>query len=424
MVCGLGTLEGLDLIVSALGSRPFCRSCGKTSLETVIDLGPMPLANTYPKTTDALDQETVLPLIAMRCLDCHLMQLGYDVDPAQVFEEYAYFSSWSETWLDHAAAFAASQMPELNKGSLVVEVASNDGYLLKNFAERGVSVLGIEPAANVARAAESNGVRTVSRFLGETVAMEIADEFGLADLVVANNVIAHVPDLNDFLLGLRNLVSPTGKITIEFPHLCSTLEKNQFDTIYHEHYSYFSLLSLEIAARSNGLSVLDVEEIPTHGGSLRVTACRSRRGLSESARVGKLIRREIERGVTDPATYAKFSAAAERCRKEALDFLSEHARDVVVAYGAAAKGSTFLNYCQLSTDDVRVVADRSPYKQGRLMPGSHIPIVSPEEALGHDPDYLLILAWNLADEVVRQIAPLASDATRFVTAIPALRVFK
>lgn len=402
-----------------------CRSCGGTLGTTFCDLGRMPLANSYLPPGANLEVEQSYPLKAVVCDECRLVQLDTVVDAQGIFSDYAYFSSTSESWLEHARNYSVTmiRLLGLNDRSLVIEAASNDGYLLRNFVAAGVPCLGVEPAANIASLARESGVPTETTFLGADSADDLLARLGRhADLVIANNVLAHVPDVNDFVAGLARLAGPHGMLSIEAPHLLRMVEGVQFDTIYHEHYAYWSFLAMERLLARHGLHVARVEELPTHGGSLRVVACaRSAPSTPESA----LAMRELElrRGLGGDAFYRGFD---QRVRLVLDDFRSwmfrsrEQGRRVA-AYGAAAKGNTFLNAAGMEVDDILAVADRNPAKQGRLLPGSHIPVVSPEELLALVPDEILILPWNIAPEIVKSLRG-AGFRGRLLTAVPRMEV--
>jgi SAM-dependent methyltransferase len=401
-----------------------CRSCGSPLQVSVVDLGLQPLSNAYlVPGTEAHEQ--VYPLHARYCATCHLVQVDDVVPPGEIFSDYAYFSSYSESWLAHARAFTADVVDryDLDDGSFVVEVASNDGYLLRNFVDRGIRCLGIEPAANVAEVARQAGIPTEVTFFGEGSARAVAAEHGRADLIVANNVFAHVPDLNDFVAGLRVLVADDGVISIEVPHLLRLVEGGEFDTIYHEHYSYHSLLAASFSLGRHDLRVFDVEELPTHGGSLRILATPAGSRRPTADRVERLLEIERRASLDRPEGFVGLAARAAACRDELRAFLLEaKARgDVVVAYGAAAKGNTLLNYAGVTPDLIAYVADRNPYKQGRLLPGSHIPVVDPSVLEADHPATVLVLPWNLADELVVQLAPSRDRGARVVVAVPTLR---
>ncbi|MCZ7651620.1 MAG: class I SAM-dependent methyltransferase [Thermoanaerobaculia bacterium] len=405
-----------------------CRFCGTPLVLVLADLGSSPLANSYLSAADLDRPEPFLPLCARVCERCWLAQLPAVAAAAEIFGDYAYFSSYSDTWLAHARAYAgmASERFGLGTGSLVVEVASNDGYLLRWFAERGVPVLGIEPAANVAPAAEAVGVPTLIRFFGSALARELVAAGNRADLLLGNNVLAHVPDLVDFVAGLKLLLAPDGVITMEFPHLVQLVEGNQFDTIYHEHFSYFSFVAVERVFAAAGLALFDVEELPTHGGSLRIYA---RHAECDRFPVGERVRalaaRERALGVETAAWYEGFAERVRETKRGLLDFLirARRAGQTVAGYGAPAKGNTLLNYCGVRTDLLDYTVDRSPHKQGHFLPGTRIPIHPPERVFATRPDYLLILPWNLRDEIAAQMAGIREWGGRFVVAIPEVEVF-
>ncbi|MCU1496685.1 MAG: putative methyltransferase [Acidimicrobiales bacterium] len=403
---------------------PACRSCGAPLEVTVVDLGLQPLSNAY-LAPGSEDHEQVYPLHARFCERCFLVQVDDVVPPEEIFSDYAYFSSFSDSWLDHARAFTQDAVERfaIDRDSFVVEVASNDGYLLRNFVERGIPVLGVEPAANVAAVAEEGGVPTRVAFFGEDTARAVVAERGRADLVVANNVFAHVPDLNDFIAGFRALVADEGVISIEVPHLLRLVEGGEFDTIYHEHYSYYSLLAASAALGRHGLRVFDVEELPTHGGSLRILATPDAAPRPTSPRVAVLIDSERAAALDRPAGFSDLARRAAACRDELCAYLESARAEglTVVAYGAAAKGNTLLNFVGATTELVAFVADRSPHKQGRLLPGSHIPVVDPAEIDAQRPDIVLILPWNLADELREQLAPVRSWGGRLVVGVPHVR---
>jgi SAM-dependent methyltransferase len=408
----------------------FCRLCGCEQLDSVIDLGLSPLSNAFlPAADDAnAPPEPRYPLHLRTCRRCHLAQLAQVVTPHALFSEYPYFSSVSESWLRHAAAFAREAIERFGLGarSRVIEVASNDGYLLRNFAAAGVPVLGIEPAANVAAVAQAHGVPTRVAFFGRTGARALCREgHGEADLVVANNVLAHVPELNDFIAGLALLLAPSGVLSIEVPHLLRLLEDTQYDTIYHEHFSYFSLLTAERALARHGLRVFDVETLATHGGSLRLLACRAAALLpAERPSIEALRRRERLAGLDGGPIYAAFASRAVAARRRTRAFFEAARRGGrrVVGYGAPAKGNTLLNFCGISPEMMAFTVDRSPHKQGLLLPGTRIPIRDPAAIAVARPDYLLILPWNLADEITSQMAGIAAWGGRFVVPVPRLRV--
>ena len=405
-------------------TTPLCRSCGSPLEVTVVDLGLQPLSNAYlePGTEAA---EGWYPLHARLCTECFLVQVDDVVPPEEIFGDYAYFSSFSDSWLAHARAFTSAMIErfDLDENSFVVEVASNDGYLLRNFVEQAVPALGIEPAANVAATAIAAGIPTEVRFFGLATAEEVATNRGRADLIVANNVFAHVPDLNDFIRGFAALVAADGVISIEVPHLLRLVERAEFDTIYHEHYSYYSLLAAQSALARHGLRVFDVEELATHGGSLRIFATPDSSGRVTSDRVEQVLGLERAAQLDRPEGFADLAARAADCRDGLLAFL-EGARDrgeQVVAYGAAAKGNTLLNYVGATPELIAYVADRNPRKQDRLLPGTHIPVVDPSRIETDRPPFVLILPWNLGEEITGQLSAVRSWGGRFLVAVPTLR---
>ena len=411
--------------IQSLGESS-CRFCGAGLRHSFVDLGAQPPSNSYLRPADLTRMEPFYPLHAYVCTSCLLVQLEAFHAPDEIFADYAYFSSYSETWLRHAEAYCAAMTERLRLGShsQVVEVASNDGYLLQYFARRAIPVLGIEPAGNVARAAERKGVPTRVAFFGRAAAAALVADGFAADLLVGNNVLAHVPDLNDFVAGLRVALKPDGVLTMEFPHLLRLIDGNQFDTIYHEHFSYFSFFTAERVFAAHGITLFDVEELPTHGGSLRIYGCRAEAGRRAGGRVAELKARERAAGLDGVAAYDGFGERVKTAKRRLLSVLIE-AKDAgmsVAAYGAAAKGNTLLNYCGIGPDMIDYVADASPHKQGLCLPGSHIPIVAPARIAETRPDLLLILPWNLADEVIAANACIRSWGGRFVIPIPEARV--
>jgi SAM-dependent methyltransferase len=370
--------------------------------------------------------EPFYPLHVYVCDRCFLVQLEQFVAPDRIFSEYAYFSSYSDSWVEHAHEYVQQITKRLRLGpsSLVYEVASNDGYLLQHFVKDKVPALGIEPAANIARVAIEKGVPTIVRFFGVDTAREVSTSRGQGDLIVGNNVLAHVPDVNDFVGGLRALLKRSGTITVEFPHLVRLKEGNQFDTIYHEHFSYLSLMTARAIFGAHGLRVYDVEELPTHGGSLRVYACHEEAPMATAPSVSALIDSELRFGLGHADAYARFAGQVEETKRRLLSFLID-ARDrqrAIVGYGAPGKGNTLLNYCGIRTDFLEYTVDRNPYKHGKLLPGTHIPIYPPERIRETKPDYVLILPWNLKDEIVRQHSYVREWGGRFVVPIPVVSV--
>lgn len=406
---------------------PRCNFCGASLTDTFVDLGAMALANSYRSEADLAKPEPAYPLHARICRSCFLVQVDSVVPAEEIFSDYAYFSSYSESWVAHARAYAQSTAGRFNLGpeSLVAEVASNDGYLLKHFVDAGIPVLGIEPAANVAQVAQENGVRTEVAFFGRKTAQRLKDQGLAADLMAANNVLAHVPDLNDFVGGFPVLLKPEGVLTFEFPHLLNLIGEVQFDTIYHEHYSYLSLLVVEKILGAHGMRVFDVEELPTHGGSLRVYAChKDCAAHREGPGLATVRAKEKDAALDQLDTYAGFEPRVMAVRDALLDFLRTARTEgkTVAAYGAAAKGNTLLNYCGIDSDLIPFVVDRSAAKQGRYLPGSRIPIFGPEKIAEEKPDYVLILPWNLRDEIMAEMRHVANWGGKFVTAIPELRI--
>jgi len=404
-----------------------CRHCTAPLEHDFLDLGFAPPSNAYLTREDLTRTEKYYPLRIKVCDQCWLVQTEDYAQPEELFNgDYAYFSSTSTSWLAHAARYAEemAQRLQLNQDSLVIEVASNDGYLLKNFVSAGIPCLGIEPTAGTARAAEELGIPVIREFFGERLGRQIAATGKHADLIVGNNVYAHVPDINDFTRGLKAALKLGGTITMEFPHVMRLIEHTQFDTVYHEHFSYLSLYTVDRIFRAAGMRICDVEELPTHGGSLRVFGCHAEDDRPTSAAIGELLSEEERRGLRTLATYRDFQPKANRIKDDLLDFLIEQKRrgKTVAAYGAAAKGNTLLNYAGVKPDLLPFVYDAAAAKQGRLMPGSHIPILAPAALEEQPPDYLVILAWNIAAEVKQQYAKLAELGTKFVTAVPQLEI--
>ena len=406
--------------------RTTCRACDAPLRRSVLDLGDTPLANGYLSAADLTGNEPTYPLHVKLCESCLLAQLSVDVSPRVLFSDYAYFSSYSDSWVRHAADFAGNAVRRfgLDGSSMVVEIASNDGYLLKHFKALRVPVLGIEPASNIARTAIAHGVPTEIRFFGRDTALDLSARGIKADLVVGNNVLAHVPDLNDFVAGLQILLKREGAISLEFPHLLRLMLGVQFDTIYHEHFSYFSFHAVERILAAHGLRVFDVKELSTHGGSLRVYACHADSARPAEESVATLRRSEQAAGLTRMETYDHFAARVEHCRRRVIDFVRDAKRrgKSIVGYGAAAKGNTLLNYCGLGTAEIDYVVDRNPHKQDRFLPGSHIPIRDPRRIAETQPDYLLILPWNLKKEIMNQTSGLRDWGGKFVIPVPDVAV--
>src|SRR3954454_4497906 len=407
-------------------SENACRFCRAPLERTFADLGVSPLANRYLEPAQLSEMEPFYPLHARVCERCWLVQVDSFESPEAIFGDYAYFSSYSTSWLDHAARYvdAITERLGLTPEHNVVELASNDGYLLRNFVERGIPVRGVEPAANVAEVAERNGVRSIVEFFGAETARTMSHERH-ADLLIANNVLAHVPDLNDFVEDMKLLLAPGGAITVEFPHLEHLVDDNYWDTIYHEHFSYFSWVTAERVFAAHGLKLWDVEEIPTHGGSLRIYGAHADDDAREpTGRALEMAQRERAAGYEDTALYDAYAERVVQSKWELLDFLISQRRDGkrVVAYGAPAKGNTRLNYCGIRTDLIDFTTDVSPHKQGRHLPGSHIPILPPAAIDEGKPDFVLILPWNLRDEITEQLAGVREWGGRFVVPAPEVEV--
>ena len=404
-----------------------CRHCAAHLEHTFLDLGFAPPSNAYLTHADLTRPEKYYPLKVKVCASCWLVQTEDYAHADELFSsDYAYFSSTSTGWLAHAASYA-SQMAEqlkLNASSLVIEIASNDGYLLKNFVAAGIPCLGIEPTASTAIAAELLGIPVLRDFFGEALGKRLADNCQQADLIAGNNVYAHVPDINDFTRGLKAALKPGGTITLEFPHLMRLIEQTQFDTVYHEHFSYLSLFTVERIFSATGLRVWNVEELSTHGGSLRVYGCHDEDAKSPTAAVQSILKEEAHRGLQELSTYQGFQMRADRVKDDLLKFLiaQKRAGKQIAAYGAAAKGNTLLNYAGIKPDLLPFVCDAAAAKQGKFMPGSHIPILAPSALTDNRPDYLVILPWNIAAEVRSQNATLAKLGTKFVTAVPQLEL--
>jgi SAM-dependent methyltransferase len=412
---------------AAVVSKP-CRFCGAQLRQTFVDLGMSPLCETYPSAADLNRGEVYYPLHVYVCESCFLVQLEQYETPEKIFGDYAYFSSYSDSWLKHADAYCAKMQSRfgLNGSSFVVEVASNDGYLLQYFVQRNVPVLGIEPAANVAKVAVEKGVPTLVRFFGTQVAKELVDEGRSADLVLGNNVLAQVPDLNDFVEGLKVLLKPEGILTLEFPHLLRLMEHNEFDTIYHEHFSYFSMLTTVRLMDAHGMRVFDTEELKSHGGSLRVYACRKESHAHKlEANVAKVLADEEKAGLNSPEGYRNFACQVKETKFALVEFLLSAARGgkTVAGYGAPGKSATLLHYCGIGKDLIQFTVDRSPYKQGRFLPGTHIPIYHPDRIREAKPDYVVILPWNLKNEIIQQLQFISEWGGRFVVPIPRVAVY-
>jgi SAM-dependent methyltransferase len=405
---------------------PACRLCAAPLARTFVDLGEMPLANAFLKPEQLAQPEPRYPLHARVCDRCLLVQVDAVVGREAIFEDYAYFSSYAASWVEHARRFADAftQRLNLDHRSMVVEVASNDGYLLKHFVAKGIPCRGIEPARNVAAVADAAGVPTEVCFLGRETGAALRARGVAADLLVANNVLAHVPDLHDFVAGLAALLKPTGLLSIEFPHLLRLIDEVQFDTIYHEHFCYFSLAPVERLLADHGLRVFDVQELPTHGGSLRVLAAPAERAPAEGVGLVAVRRAERAAGLDKVETYGGFESKVQAVCDQLVSFLETVRREgrKVVAYGAAAKGNTLLNACRVGPDHITFAVDASIHKQGRFTPGSHLEIRAPQALFAAKPDYVLILPWNLRDEIMARLAAIRDWGGRFVLPIPRLQV--
>jgi len=409
-------------------STKVCRFCGAGLQRTFVDLGMSPLCETYPSPADLNRGEVYYPLHVYVCEECFLVQLEQYESAENIFSDYAYFSSYSDSWLKHADNYCNKMMTRigLNGQSFVVEVASNDGYLLQYFVKRNVPVLGIEPASNVAKVAVEKGVPTLVRFFGTQLAEELAGEGRCADLVLGNNVLAQVPDLNDFVEGLKILLKPDGVLTLEFPHLLRLIQRNEFDTIYHEHFSYFSMISTVRILEAHGLKVFDVEELMSHGGSLRVYACRAESQTHDiEPKVRELIAEEQRAGLASVEGYDSFARQVKQTKLALVDFLLTAAQQgkSVAGYGAPGKSATLLHYCGIGKDLIEYTVDRSQYKQGRFLPGTHIPIYDPSRIRETKPDYIVILPWNLKDEIMEQLQFIREWGGRFVVPIPKVAVY-
>ena len=404
-----------------------CRFCGHGLNHEFVDLGVSPLSNSFLRSDQLNQMEPFYPLRTFVCEKCFLVQLEMFQSPDKIFSDYAYFSSFSESWLQHVEQYTrmAIERFALGKTSLVVEVASNDGYLLNFFMQQGLAVLGVEPARNVAAMAQAKGIPTLVRFFGVQIACELVQQGRLADLLVANNVLAHVPDLNDFVAGLKLILKPMGTITLEFPHLFRMIAGGQFDTVYHEHFSYFSFLTAQRVFERHGLTLYDVEELHTHGGSLRVFAAHADdTSKTRSSRVADLSRWERSLGCERIETYGTFHEKVRTVKRDLLKFLIKAREDGqrVVGYGAPAKGNTLLNYCGIRSDLLDFTVDISPHKQGLFLPGTHIPIYAPEKIYAVQPDYVLILPWNIRREIMEQLHGIREWGGRFVIPIPKVEI--
>ena len=416
----MSELAPVDLATAKAGHA--CRLCGSPVSHTFVDLGMSPLCESFLAADEIDRMEPYYPLRVMVCSHCFLVQLKEYVAPEHIFTTYAYFSSFSTSWVAHAKSYCDMIERRLGLGtqSLVVELASNDGYLLQHFLPRGIPVLGIEPAANVAEAAKAKSVPTVVDFFGTRLAKSMAADGRMADAIVGNNVLAQIPDLNDFVAGMPLILKPEGLVTLEFPHLARLIDERQFDTIYHEHFSYFSMVSIDFMARRHGLRIVDVEELPTHGGSLRVYLAHASSSHPVAPAVDKLLAAEEARGFRRIDTYTGFDSQVRALKRGLLDLLIRLKREgkTIVGYGAPGKGNTLLNYCGIGPDFLDFTVDRNPYKHGRFTPGMHVPILPPEAIDNAKPDYVLILPWNLKAEIMRQMHHIGDWGARFIVPIP------
>ncbi|MCL5038062.1 MAG: class I SAM-dependent methyltransferase [Chloroflexi bacterium] len=408
-------------------SKLNCRFCNSVLGDCFLDLGMSPFSNSYVRPEDLHKKEPFYPLAVYFCPECLLVQVEQFERPETIFIDYAYFSSYSDTWLEHSRAYAGMIAGRLglDENSLVMEIASNDGYLLQYFKDKNIPILGVEPAANVAKAAEEKGVPTVVDFFGERLGRKLVSEGRSADLIIGNNVLAHVPDINDFVRGMKIVLKPEGVITMEFPHLLKLMEGNQFDTVYHEHFSYISFLAAKNIFNFHDLTLFDVEELPTHGGSLRIYAKHIEdKSRHETDRVSKMISKEESAGIRSRGCYYDFSENVKETKRKILETLIGIKRSGkrIAGYGAPAKGNTLLNYCGIRTDFIEYTVDRSPHKQGLFLPGTHIPIEAPEKIRETKPDFIFVLPWNIKDEIIEQMSHVREWGGKFIIPIPDVSV--
>ncbi len=403
-----------------------CRFCNSVLKTTFINLGKFPLSNSFLDKASLTKKEQFFPLHVFVCDDCFLVQLEEFESPGNIFNNYAYFSSYSETWVNHAKKYVQDMIQrfDLKNENLVIEIASNDGYLLQHFHNQNIPCLGIEPAENIAMVAKEKGIQTLVKFFGTNTAKELVSQGKKADLLLGNNVLAHVPDINDFIKGMKIILNPNGVITMEFPHLMQLIDKNQFDTIYHEHFSYLSLYTVKRIFEHHGLKIFDVEELLTHGGSLRIYATHIENLNVINNNVDILLEKEKVFGITKISTYTNFQKRVILIKSQLSEFIKSVTKngEKIVCYGAAAKGNTLLNYCNVKSDQIDYVVDRNTYKQGLFLPGTHIPIKSPEQIKKTKPNYVLILPWNLQDEIINQIRFIRDWGGKFVIPIPEVKV--
>lgn len=415
-------------IVDRCRSRPKCRFCDNELKYIFVDLGMSPLCESILSADEINQMEPFYPLHVYVCDKCFLVQLEQYVTPDEIFQEYDYFSSYSESWLNHCKKYTdmITRRFNIDDKSWIVELASNDGYLLQYFVEKGIPVLGVEPAANIAAVAIDKGIPSLVKFFGQKVARNLVEQQGKADLIIGNNVLAQVPAINDFVKGIEILLKPTGIATLEFPHLMRLIEDNQLDTIYHEHFSYFSLVSVETIFAAHGLVIFDVDELQSHGGSLRIYACHAEdTSRPVSNKVTELWELEEEKGFTALEAYSDFSEKAKKTKQDILEFFINAKRQgkSIAGYGAPGKGNTLLNYCGIRSDFIDYTVDKNPYKHGMFLPGTHLPIYPPEKIKQTKPDYLFILPWNLKDEIMEQTAYIRQWGGQFVVPIPEIKVY-
>jgi SAM-dependent methyltransferase len=400
-----------------------CRFCRCKINHVFVDLGRSPLSNAFLTKENLEEPEKMFPLKAFVCENCFLVQLPEFETPENIFNDYVYFSSYSKSWLKHVENYVdmISEKIRLDKDKMVIELASNDGYLLQFFKKKGIPVKGIEPAANVAKVSKNKGIETIVEFFGEKLAKKLASEETKADLIIGNNVLAHVPDINDFVRGISILLKSNGVVNMEFPHLLQIIKHNQFDTIYHEHFSYFSLNTVKKIFEFHNLIIFDIDEIPTHGGSLRIYAKhKENQNLEIKKSVNEILEKENEFGLSDLSFYLEFSKTVESVKNEIIGFFHDAKQNgkKIVCYGAAAKGNTLLNFCNIKKESIEYVVDNNPHKQGLYLPGSHIPIKKPEEIMETKPDFILILPWNIKEEIMKDMLFISKWGGKFVIPIP------
>jgi len=407
-------------------THPTCQFCDAPLIHTFCDLGMSPPSNAYLSEENLRQSEPFFPLHAFVCEKCKLVQLEQFQTPSEIFSDYAYFSSYSQSWLEHSKEYVSKMIPRLglNAHSQVIEIASNDGYLLQYFQQKGVPVLGVEPAGNVAAVAIEKGIPSTVAFFGVDTAEKLVGDGVKADLLLGNNVLAHVPDIKDFVAGMKIILADAGTITMEFPHLLKLIMFNQFDTIYHEHFSYFSLHTVRDIFAAHGLTVFDIDEISTHGGSLRIYAQHTEQKPTQCKLMTKVLQHEKDAGLCSIETYKQFQKNVQKTKRALLSFLidAKNNGQSIVGYGAAAKGNTLLNYCGIRDDFIDYVVDKNPHKQGRFLPGTHIPIRTPEKIFETKPHYVLILPWNIQEEVISQMSMVRSWGGQFVVPIPEVKV--